>query len=249
MKNLLKLLVIVLVLSISLPVFSTTGLDWAMFRTYTSPAWVAGENGLITIPTTEMLGSGKLAIAFSGIDAGELFGERLLFSTLSAHFDIGNFLEVGITKKAILQGMERTDIEGETLHAKLRILKGTMPIAVGATVLNLNSNPANWEEETTFFNAFGVVALKLGTLTVNTGVEAGLIGDKKTEPFFFAGVGQKVGQLLLMGELVGTNEEGKGGLFNAGVSYNVLGSGLRIGVSGYDLTDEKKVMVQTSMKF
>jgi len=249
MKKLLNLLLIVLVLTISFPVFSTTGLDWAMFRTYTSPAWVAGENGLITIPTTEMLGSGKLALAFSGIDAGELFGDRLLFSTLSAHYNIGNFIEVGITKKAILQGMERTDVEGETLHAKMRILKGTMPIAFGATILNLNSEPANWKKDTTFFNAFGVVALKWKTFTVNTGIEAGLIGDKKTEPFFFAGVGQKVGQLLLMGELIGTNEEGKGGLFNVGVSYNVLGSGLRIGVSGYDLTDERKIMVQTSMKF
>lgn len=253
MKKIL-FLVLLSVLIFSIPAYSTSGLDWAMFRTYTSPAYVPGENGLISIPTTDLLGAGKLALAFSGIDSGKSYDYNeqkslpVVFSTLSVHYNFGNFLEVGATKKSILWGWERTDIEGQTLNAKFRLKKGTLPIAVGATILNLSDRPEYYNEKTTFFNAFAVTSLELRGLKLkaNVGMEVGVLGDDKTKPFFYAGAQKDFGGLRLMAELIGTDEQGKGGLFNAGASFR-LGGKTRVGISAYDIGNENRLMLQSSL--
>lgn len=254
MRNKLYLPVIIgliLLFSLATTSYATTSEAWSMFRVYTSPAWVAGENGLITIPTTGMIGSGKIALCFSGIDSGKIQDDEVVFSTYSLHYDLGNFLELGVTRKSILWDWKRTDVEGETFNAKLRLKKGTLPIAVGVIALNLSGDPHDWSkrtEDSIFLNLFAVTSLELAGFNLNVGAEIGALGDDKTDPFFFAGIDKKIGGLLLMGELIGTNEQAEDGIFNAGVSLN-LGKKLKVGVSAYDVGEDNRIMVQSSLKF
>lgn len=225
-------------------------LNWALFRTYTSPAWVAGQNGLMTVPTSGVMHPGALALSVSAIDAGSSGGESVTFGTGSAHYGLANLMEVSVTKKAFLVGGNASEVDGQTLGAKLRLKKGTLPVAVGATILNLASQPTPASGNSTFLIAYGVTRLDLGPLSVHPGVEIGLLGEDKTDPFFFVGADMSLAGLLLMGELVATDEQGKGGILNLGVAMGTQKrNGLRFGISVYDFGDENRLMGQTSLVF
>jgi len=96
-------------------------------------------------------------------------------------------------------------VEGETFNAKLRLKKGTLPIAVGAIALNLSEDPHDWSkrtEKSIFLNLFAVTSLELAGFNLNVGAEIGALGDDKTDPFFFAGIDKKIGGLLLIRLLI-----------------------------------------------
>ena len=231
----------------------TTGLDWAFFKNYNSPAWVWGVNGLITMPIAQTMGKGRVAVSLSGIDCGTLQGKQMVFSTASLQVGTSSDVELGYTKKFLAWDWNRTDVEGEILHLKVKILdvaENAPKVSIGTIAFAL-TNKDNYSAKDMFFDVFAVVSQQIGIGRIHLGYEFGMVGQATSKPFLFAGTDIPIGPLLLIGEYVGSDKDGQGGVTNAGISYKLMGDNLIISAAAANLgqSTPSRYMLQTSVLF
>ena len=235
---------------------TTSGLDWAFFKNYMSPAWVWGENGLITIPIADTLGQGHVALSMTGIDAGKLQGEPMAFSTVSLQVGTSTDVELGYTKKFLLYKWLRTDIEGETFHMKVKLLDlselnaFTPKLSLGTIAFAL-TNKDNYSTKDMFFNIFAVASQNIAVGRLHLGYEFGMVGQATSTGFFFLGADVPIGPVSIVGEYVGSDVEGKGGVTNAGICYKPFGKTFAISAAAANLgqSSGNRYMLQTSVLF
>jgi hypothetical protein len=210
------LLMTMLLMIAQVSLAETSALDWGLFKIYNSPAWVWGQNGGIITPTSEVATNG---IYFTGyiLETGTYNNEPAGFSTNSLSLSTGN-LEVGITKKYLLLNWERLDVDSTIIHFKFQpFVTKFLNVAVGSISVQIGPNPLEGIYTDQFFNnIFAVGGFILGPVSLNAGIELGLVGSDQTKSFYFINgkIEKLVGGLTLIGEAIATDEEGKGGIYN-----------------------------------
>ncbi|MFH1429476.1 MAG: hypothetical protein ABIH39_07005 [Candidatus Margulisiibacteriota bacterium] len=227
---------------------ATSGLDFAMFKRYASPAYILNENGLLTIPIADTIGKGKIAVAASGINAGEIDGTGVYYSTGTIVFGTSDDVEIGISKKALVytDDFSRTDIGGVTFHLKLRLvnLGDFIPkVSIGMVATSL-TDENEITKFNTFIDAFAVASSEVTfwgtTFAIHGGAESGFIGDTRSELFFFAGSSISIIDFInVAGEYVGAKETGEEGIINVTAAIRVY-KGLEISLSMLDINGPDK---------
>jgi hypothetical protein len=251
--KLLGLALLILLGTVATASAATTGLDWAFFKNYMAPAWVWGQNGLITIPIAETLGKGHVALSFNGIDSGKLQDKQLVYTTASLQIGTSSDVELGYTKKFLVWNWMRTDIEGETLHLKVKVFdvsESAPKISLGTIAFAL-TNKDNYSAKDMFFDVFAVLSQNLSIARIHLGYEFGMVGQATSKAFFFAGTDIPIGPFSILGEYVGSDKEGQGGVSNAGLSFRALGNNLIISAAATNIGQPAgtRYMLQSSVLF
>ena len=177
----------------------------------------------------------------------------MIYSTVSLQVGTSADVEIGYTKKFLLWQWKQTDIEGEILHLKVKLLdvsEYAPKVSLGTVAFAL-TNKDNYSTKDMFFDVFTVVSQNIYLARLHLGYEFGMVGQATSKAFFFAGTDIPIGPVSLLGEYVGSDKEGKGGVANAGISYKAGGNNLIFSAAAANIgqADGTRYMLQSSILF
>lgn len=229
---------------------STTTTDYSMFKRSISPAYLWGENGVITIPKANPVGRYNLYVAAYGQEAGTIQGENLYYTRATAMLGTSEDVEIGLTRAQLLwENGDRTDIEADVFNIKARVLnlgKNYLPsVAIGTLGTSLKENRFNSGKDI-LLNPFISATIRIPLFTEQA-VLSGTINSEwlysngeRTQNFINIGADLSLFNdlLIIAAEQQGVGDDNNDAVLNVAAKLKLF-KVVNIGVGQYNIEKKK----------
>ena len=223
--------------------------DYNMFKRSTSPAYLWGGNGVLTIPKAQPVGKYNTYLAAYGQEAGTIQGDTLYYSRATLMIGTSDDVELGFTKAQLIwDNGEKTDVEADVYSCKARVLnlgEYWLPsVAIGAHGTSLQGNRFNSEKDL-LFNPYITATIKVPLFHENV-IFSGTIDSEwlhnngeSTKDFINIGVDISILDdfLIVAAEQLGVNDEELEPTFNVAAKLKLL-KVIHIGLGQYNLGEK-----------